>query len=91
METVAAFTDLKDSKGPLQCPVIGVQGRLVQLKVPKWVEIGSPVKVEADDTISLGEISCCRADGDGYAVWVELLESLHNVAELSRLAHALVA
>jgi hypothetical protein len=90
METVAAFTKLDDAKVAVQCPVLGLDGRTMQLKLPKWVDIGSPVKVEADDTLSLGEVSYCRPEGDGYLVWVELLQSLHNVAELSRLASALV-
>jgi len=91
METVAAFTKLDDAEGSLRCPVLGLDGRMMQLKLPKWVDIGSAVKVEADDTLSLGEVSYCRAEGDSYVVWVELFQSLHNVAELARLAQALVA
>ncbi len=91
METVAAFTKLDDAEAPLRCPVVGREGHMMQLKVAKWVDIGSAVKVEADDTMSLGEVSYCRPEGDGYVVWVELFQSLHNVAELSRLAHALVS
>lgn len=87
----AAFTKLDDTEVALCCPVLGVDGHMIQLKLPKWVDIGSAVKVEADDTLSLGEVSYCRPDGDGYVVWVDLLQSLHNVAELSRLAQALLA
>ncbi len=91
METVAAFTKLDDAEVSLRCPVLGRDGRMMQLKVAKWVDIGSAVKVEADDTMSLGEVSYCRPEGDGYLVWVELFQALQQCAELSRLSHALVS
>jgi hypothetical protein len=62
----------------------------MELKLPVGVKIGSPVKVEAGDTLSLGEVSDCRPEGDGYMVCVELMQALHHVNELSRLARALV-
>jgi len=90
METVTAFTDLEDSEVSRNCPVLGLDGATLHLKVPRPVAIGRPVKLEADDTLSLGEVSYCRQTEDGYIVWVELLQSLHNVSELSRLARALL-
>lgn len=91
METLAAFTKLENAAVSLRCPVLGLDGHMVKLKLPQWVDIGSAVKVESDDTMSLGEVSYCLPEGDGYMVWVELFQSLHNVAELSRLAHALIS
>lgn len=90
METVADFATLDDNRSFKNCNVIGLEGRTMQLKLPKRVDIGKPVKIEAEDTLSLGEVSRCYPAGDGYVVWVELNESLRNVAELSRLAHALL-
>jgi hypothetical protein len=91
MDTVGAFTNLDDAGVSQACPVLGVDGHTMQLKLPKRVEIGCSVKVEAGDTLSLGEVSYCRPDGDGYLVWVEVMQAMHDVAELSRLARALVA
>ena len=91
METVAAFTILDNADVSPDCPVLGLDGHMMQLKLSKHVGIGSAVKVEAGDTLSLGEVSYCRPDGDGYIVWVELFQSLNNVAEMSRLARALLA
>lgn len=88
---VAAFTNLENAEVSQVCPVLGLDGRMMQLKLPKRVNIGSAVKVEAGDTLSLGEVSYCRPDGDGYVVWVELMQALHSVTELSRLARALLA
>ena len=90
METVAAFTKLDDAEVSCGCPVLGLDGHTMQLKLPKWIDIGSAVTVEAGDTMSLGEVSYCRSEGDGYVVWVELIQALHNVTEMSRLARALL-
>jgi len=91
METVATFTKLDTAEGFEDCQVIGVHGHRMQVKLSKWVESGSAVKVEADNTIALGEVSYCHPEGEGYVVWVELLQTLHDVAEMSRLARALLS
>ena len=90
MEKVAAFTNLDDAERPVACPVLGLDGYTMQLKLSKRVAIGSAVKVEAGDTMSLGEVSYCRPEGDGYVVCVEVMQALKNVSELSRLARALL-
>jgi hypothetical protein len=90
METVAALTNLQEAEIAHSCSVLDVNGHLMQVQLKKPIAVGSPVKVEADDTISLGEVSYCSPEGDNYIVWVALMESLHNVTELSRLARALV-
>lgn len=90
MATVAALTNL-EAEITDTCSVLGLNGSMMQLKFPKYLNVGSAVKVEADDTISLGEVSYCRRDGDSYVVWVELFQALHNVTEMSRLARALLS
>jgi hypothetical protein len=90
METVATFTNLDDADSQV-CPVLGLDGRMMQLKLSKRADIGSAVKVETGDTMSLGEVSYCRPEGDGYVVWVQVMQALHDVTELSRLARALLA
>ena len=90
METVAQFTDLEDKEVSENCPVLEVKGPTVHLKLPKHVALGKAVKIEANDTLSLGEVIHCRPAEDGYIVCVEVLEALHNVTELSRLARALL-
>jgi len=90
METVAALTNL-EAEVTQTCSVLGLNGSTMQLKFPHHLTVGSAVKIEADDTISLGEVSYCRREGDGYVVWVELIQALRHVTELSRLARALVS
>ena len=91
MDTVGAFTKLDDTEGSQVCPVLGLDGHTMQVKLSKRIDIGSPVKIETSDTLTLGEVSYCRPEGDGYLVWVEVMQALHDVTELSRLARALVA
>ena len=91
METVAALTSLDRAEITQTCQILGLHGNTMQVKLPQYLHIGSPVKVEADDTLSLGEVSYCHPDGDGYLARVEILEALHNVNELTRLARALLA
>lgn len=90
METVA-LTNLDGTEASQACPVLELKSHAMQLKLSKCVEVGSAVKVETGDTLSLGEVSYCRPEGDGYVVWVELFQALHNVSEMSRLARALLA
>ena len=91
MEMVADFTNLDNAEVSSNCPVIQYDNHTIQLRLSKRVNIGSPVKLEADDTMALGEVSFCQPEGDGYIVWVELAQALHNVMDLSRLARALLA
>ena len=89
MEKVVAFTNLTGREATTDCPVLDVDGPAMQLKLPKHVAVGSAVKVETNETLSLGEVSYCRPVGDSYIVWVDLCQALHNVSELTRLAHGL--
>ena len=91
MDTVVTLTNLQESENSLAGAVIEARGHFLEMKLAQPVGVGSPVKVEANDTISLGEVSYCSPAGDGYIVGVDLMEALHNVAELSRLARALLS
>lgn len=99
METVAALTNLEanaeggpdQAAAPQPCVVVALDGKMMQVKLPQQVHAGSPVKVEAEDTISLGEVASCRPEGDEYIANVEILQALRNVNELTRLARALLA
>jgi hypothetical protein len=90
MEKHAALTTLGEAEVVQPCSILGLDGKTMQLKLPRYLTLGSAVKVEANDTLSLGEVSYCRPEGDSYVVSVELLQALHNVAEMSRLAKALL-
>ncbi len=91
METLVAFTNLSETETPQICPMVRMDGRILQVKLPTYAAIGTAVKIECNDTLSLGEVSGCQPEQDGYVVWIQLIEALRDVTELSRLARALVA
>lgn len=91
MDTVAAITTLDQTEISQPGTILGVHGHTMELKIPRQVGVGSAVKVEANDTLALGEVFACRPDAEGYTVWVDLIEALHGVNELSRLAKALIS
>jgi len=90
MNNLVTYTELAGTETPQVCPVLDVDGNIIRLKLPRRTVIGSPVKIEADNTLSLGEVCDCHPEEDGYVVYVELLQSLRQVAELTRLARALL-
>ena len=49
------------------------------------VPIGTAVKIEADDSILLGEALYCRDDGGSFFVGVELEHALYGLVELGRI------
>jgi hypothetical protein len=90
MDNLVTYTELAGTETPQVCPVLDVDGNVIRLKLPRRTVIGSPVKIEVDNTLSLGEVCHCHPEEDGYVVYVELLQSLRQVAELTRLARALL-
>jgi hypothetical protein len=62
-----------------------VSGRGMGLEVAQPVSIGAPLKIEASDSLLLGEAIYCRADGDGFYVGVELEHALHDLVELGEM------
>ena len=48
------------------------------------VAIGSPVKIELEDCLFLGEVIYCRADEASFFVGVELEQALYGLSELAR-------
>ena len=49
------------------------------------VSVGTAVKIEADDSILLGEALYCRDDGGTFFVGVELEHALYGLVELGRI------
>lgn len=91
METLVSYTNLSETETPQICPVVQLDGSMLLVKLPSYAAVGAAVKIEADDTLSLGEVTWCQPEQDGYAVWIQLIEAMHDVTELSRLARALVS
>ena len=90
------------TKEPVQVTVLGecdtkFLGRItnssnrgIGLLADQPAALGSAVKVEWGDTLLLGEVCHCRAEGVGYAIGLELEHALYHTEELARLAAILL-
>jgi hypothetical protein len=54
------------------------------------VPLGAAVRVEWNHTVLLGEVCHCRADGDDFAIGLELQHALFDTRELDVLAQRLL-
>jgi|ERR1700722_9943917 hypothetical protein len=53
---------------------IDMSGTALRLRLPNPIPRGSPVKVEAEHMVTLGEVSRCQYDLDSYIVSLMLLQ-----------------
>ena len=90
MDAVTAITTLDEMELSQEGEVISMFGNLIELKVSEHVSVGAPVKVELNDTLSLGEVTRCRQEASGYMLCVEMSEALRGLRGLSKLAKALI-
>jgi hypothetical protein len=58
---------------PMSGSVLDMAGSGLQLRLPKPLPCGSPVKVESQQTVIVGEVARCEENGDGYNVGLTLL------------------
>lgn len=69
---------------------MNLSGKGMRLEIGRPLAPGSPVKVEAGDTLMLGEVMYCQAQAQGFAIGVALEQALYDVADLARLAARLL-
>jgi hypothetical protein len=63
----------------------------LSLRLPAAVPTGTPIKVELEDALVLGEVSYCRSQNGEFRVGLVVKHRLAGLAELYRLNHALHA
>jgi hypothetical protein len=68
----------------LQACIKNVSVRGIGLELEGPVAIGSPVKIELDDCLFLGEVIYCREDEASFFVGVQLEQALYGLTELAR-------
>ena len=71
-----------DIRLPARVKNVSTRGIGLELEGP--VAIGSPVKIELDDCLFLGEVIYCRQDETSFFVGVELEQALCGLSELAR-------
>jgi hypothetical protein len=60
-------------------------GRGIGLEVGQAIGTGTALKIEAQNSLLLGEAIYCRAEGEQFYVGVELEHALHGLAELGEM------
>lgn len=74
----------------MQAQVLDASGAGLRLRVPSMIPSGSPVKVDAEDMLLLGEVTRCEPEQGAYIVGLHLSHSLEALAELQKLNQALL-
>jgi len=80
-----------DSEGIMQARVLDVSGKGMKVCLPLPVAAGTPVQVETEELLYLGEACYSEPVEGGYIVGLILSHSLTALAELDRLNKALIA
>ena len=73
----------------IEAYLLEISGSGLQLRLPKPVPCGAPVKIESGDTLMLGEVHRCGPEAGAYTVGVQLSQELSSLTELERLNRAL--
>jgi hypothetical protein len=73
----------------IEAYLLEISGSGLQLRLPKPVPCGAPVKIESRDTLMLGEVRRCEPEAGAYTVGVQLSPELSSLTELERLNRAL--
>jgi|SRR5271170_6316783 len=69
--------------------IVEISGSNLTLKLPSAIPLGTPVKVETNDLLMLGEVMRCEPEGDGFRLGLQLRHALRDLPALEKLNRAL--
>lgn len=77
---------------PRQMPARMVQmsGRRAQLCMSEAIACGTPLKIQTDDSMLLGEVSACGADMGSFFALVEIQDAIPSMSALAKLVAAVM-
>lgn len=84
------FTVLGPRPSESVARIVNASGAGVRLELDRAVKPGTPVKIEYDDTLLLGETCYCQRSGEAFAVGVQMDQALLHTEELARLSQRLL-
>lgn len=70
--------------------IVEISGRGVLVELGAQMPCGSPVRLEGDDSLMLGEVCRCEANGRRWRVALRIRHRLNELMTLERLNRALV-
>jgi hypothetical protein len=69
---------------------IEITGSRMLVRMPACVAVGTPVRMEGDDTLLLGEVCAMQPERDGWVLAVRVEHSLTSLTDLESLNRALM-
>jgi len=73
----------------MEAYLLDISSNGLQLRLPKPVPCGTPVKIDGNNTLMLGEVCRCEPAEGAYAVGVQLSQALSSLKELELLNRSL--
>lgn len=82
--------DVHATKRSISCEVEGMQGKRLTLSTGEQIRVSTPVSVECEDTLLLGEVVVCRSAGETWKTEIRVEQILTGLQSLMALrAHLL--
>lgn len=75
-----------ESEVEMPCRIELHEGRKMRLRVPRPIPLDTALRIEAEDSLWLGQTEGCREEAAGFAVEVHISHFLRHLPELSRMA-----
>ncbi len=86
----AIVTVLDGDKTSIAGRVVNASGRGLRLLVDRPIPVNSPVRVDLDGQLLLGEVCYTAPEGADVAVGLSLDQVLHDVTEVAKLVDAIL-
>ncbi len=67
-----------------------LSGRGLSVLTDCAIPLGTPVRLDVNDSVMLGEICYCASTSEGLICGIQLEQALHSVADLTRLVARLM-
>ena len=74
----------------IEAYILDIAGSGLHLRMPESVSCGTPVKIEGNNTLMLGDVCRCEPAEGAFMVGVQLSGTLSPLTELEQLNRALV-
>jgi hypothetical protein len=84
------LTDLSGPRQTLMARIINLNGRIAELQIPDRIAAGSAIRIDLDDSMLMGEVTLCAAQGDQFAIQLAISEAIPCMSDLQRLVSALM-
>ena len=82
--------NLLTSRELLDGHIVNLAGRVATIAVRRPVAFGSPLRIDFDDCMILGEASACESGPESYLVKVDVRDAIPVMSDLARLVSAVM-